>query len=444
MKNLIFYYLISIVFSTHSIPSTENEVNGPILRIIVTDEQNKAISAAIVDIQAPKNALIGEKRISRKGHKNKPKWNDRLSGVTNASGFCEFIINAPGKYTVKIADLLYDTLIKEVTIKENDLKKKMINEKFTLKKSERWLFSTASKQSAYYNIPNDIKRAAIDCGLSFSFELEDESKGDQDNLRRLVNNEVDIAIIQADVAADYMLKNKKTNIQIAFPMYAEQFHIVGLRDSIDKYDITSASKMGNKKRWIIGATENSGSLFTLKRINRFLNLDWEIVELKKDIHMDPLRPFRYVDYIFFAEASPSKMYDNEQFPLFSALKFVPFDFPAIEKYYEKSFIKESDYWWHYENEKKDIETYQVQALIFVNTENPKHERIVEEFTKPLLSDCVCEFLKADFSFYFYLWYKFFPIDVEQKFNPENFSKKGLILHPKLLEYIENWEGNCRN
>ena len=444
MKNLIFYYLISIIFSTTSNTLTENEVNDPILRIIVTDEQNEAIPAAIVDIQAPENALIGKKRTDRRGRTSKPIWNNRLSGNTNKSGFCEFIINTPGKYTVQIVDILYDTLIKEIIIKKSDFKQIPISRKFKLKKSETWLFSTASKQSAYYIIPNDIKRAAKDCGLSFAFELEDESKGSQDNLRRLVNNEVDIAIIQADVAADYILKNNKENIQVAFPMYAEQFHIVGLRDSINKYGITSTSNMDNKKNWTIGATKNSGSLFTLRRIKKLLGLNWKIVELERDIYVKPLLVFRTVDYIFFTESCPSKLFDDQENKRLGALKFVPINLPELEGKYEKSVIKATDYWWHDKYYHKDIETYQVQALIFVNTENSEHEEIVEEFTSPLLNDCVCDFLESNFFYYFYLWDKFYPIDVKQKFNPNNFTQRGLIPHPKLLESIENWDGDCRN
>ncbi len=99
------------------------------------------------------------------------------------------------------------------------------------------------------------------------------SQGSQQNLQRLLNKEVDFAIVQLDVASAAMKAGKVKTLLV---LTQEYLHIVTKEDS----DIKSLADLEGK-RVIVGAL-GSGIYFTSKRIFEASNLTIKEIKSNED------------------------------------------------------------------------------------------------------------------------------------------------------------------
>ncbi len=132
--------------------------------------------------------------------------------------------------------------------------------------------SSGSPGSGYQSISSQIKLSAetveqIDVTDNYN------SQGSQQNLQRLLNKEVDFAIVQLDVASQAMKEGKVNTLLV---LTQEYLHIVTKEDSDIK---TLADLQG--KRVIVGA-EGSGIYFTSKRIFEATNLTIKEIKSNED------------------------------------------------------------------------------------------------------------------------------------------------------------------
>lgn len=402
---LVLFFVPSIGFSDLSLEEVVVKIN------VKGASSNEPIQSAVVTIQRPNG--------------------DRITLSTDNKGQCVFNAEYPGEYLIKVEDGLHED--KEVTIEvpQMSTQRQVIDKTILLKEKDRWKFITAHQTSSYYLVPKEIHTAAVGCGLPFPMSFSTDTYGSQNNLDSLVHKKADLAIIQEDVVISYNKKNPDKPVQMVFPMFSEHFHFLGLKTTIAKDSLKSVADFQGKKV-IIGAPVGSGSLFTLQRIKKLINADWEIKELGRDFFDDLVEPFYFgeIDFLFFTAGVPEKLF-REWDPRYKKFDLLPVILPDLTEYTQDT-IPGKEYWWL----EKDVPTYSLQAMIFTYSDNDFSDEIGKKFIETLLNPCVWECVKEyhcppDLIPHPRFW---------KKTSPNNFKPQdGLILHPYLEEIIEDWD-----
>ena len=198
--------------------------------------------------------------------------------------------------------------------------------------------SSGSPGSGYKSISSQIKLSA---DTIEQIEVTDnfDSQGSQQNLQRLLDKEVDFAIVQLDVASDAMKEGKVNTLLV---LTQEYLHIVSKADSNIK---TLADLQG--KQVIIGA-EGSGIYFTAKRIFEASNI--EVIEIKsnqdrlKKLINDEVDAFIYVGPLATSERFKQELNKSPQLNLIpvdsSLVNYLTIQFPES---YQGKFIPQGTY-----------------------------------------------------------------------------------------------------
>ncbi|MDJ0845276.1 TAXI family TRAP transporter solute-binding subunit [Crocosphaera sp.] len=177
--------------------------------------------------------------------------------------------------------------------------------------------SSGSAGSGYQRISSQIKLSAntieqIDVVDNYN------SQGSQQNLQRLLNKEVDFAIVQSDVASEAMKQGKVNTLLV---LTQEYLHIVTKANS----DIENLADL-QRKRVIVGA-EGSGIYFTAKRIFAASNIT--VTEIKsnenrlKKLINNEVDAFVYVGPLATSEKFKQELKQATQ------LRFIPIDSSLI-------------------------------------------------------------------------------------------------------------------
>ncbi|MDJ0509112.1 MAG: TAXI family TRAP transporter solute-binding subunit [Crocosphaera sp.] len=177
--------------------------------------------------------------------------------------------------------------------------------------------SSGSDGSGYQRISSQIKLSA-DTIEQIKVTDQYNSQGSQQNLQRLLNKEVDFAIVQLDVASEAMKEGKVNTLLV---LTQEYLHIVTKADSEIE---TLADLQG--KRVIVGA-EGSGIYFTAKRIFEASNIT--VTEVKSnDDRLNKLINNEVDAFIYVGPLATSKSFKKElkQSP---KLRFLPIDSSLI-------------------------------------------------------------------------------------------------------------------
>ena len=177
--------------------------------------------------------------------------------------------------------------------------------------------SSGSLGSGYQRISSQIKLSA---DTIEQIEATDQynSQGSQQNLQRLLNKEVDFAIVQLDVASEPMKEGKVNTLLV---LTQEYLHIVTKATS----EIKNLADL-QKKRVIVGA-EGSGIYFTAKRIFQASNI--EVIEVKsnenrlKKLINNEVDAFIYVGPLATSQNFKQELEQSPQ------LRFIPIDSSLI-------------------------------------------------------------------------------------------------------------------
>ncbi|MEL4897448.1 TAXI family TRAP transporter solute-binding subunit [Crocosphaera sp. Alani8] len=179
--------------------------------------------------------------------------------------------------------------------------------------------SSGSNGSGYQKISSQIKLSANSIG---QIEVTDnyDSQGSQQNLERLLNREVDFAIVQLDVASEPMREGKVKTLLV---LTQEYLHIVTKDDNDIK---TLADLQG--KRVIIGA-EGSGIYFTAKRIFEASNINVNEVK-SNEKRLEKLINSEIDAFVYVGPLATSEKFQKElhQAP---RLRFIPIN-PSLINY----------------------------------------------------------------------------------------------------------------
>ncbi|MGK7942393.1 MAG: TAXI family TRAP transporter solute-binding subunit [Crocosphaera sp.] len=177
--------------------------------------------------------------------------------------------------------------------------------------------SSGSLGSGYQRISSQIKLSAENIE---QIEVTDEynSQGSQQNLQRLLNKEVDFAIVQLDVASEPMKEGKVNTLLV---LTQEYLHIV----TQAKSEIETLADLQGK-RVIVGA-EGSGIYFTAKRIFEASNIT--VIEVKSNedrlnkLINNEVDAFVYVGPLATSEKFKKELNKAPQ------LRFIPIDLSLI-------------------------------------------------------------------------------------------------------------------
>lgn len=173
--------------------------------------------------------------------------------------------------------------------------------------------SSGAEGSGYQRISEQINDAAESIG---NLKVTDNynSQGSLQNLERLLNQEVDFAIVQLDVASEAMKEGKVKTLVI---LTQEYLHLVTRKDS----EIQSFADLKGKK--VAVGSPGSGIYFTAKRIFEASNLN--IIEVPtSDKRIDKLLreeidAFVYVGPLGASENMRKSLRETEN------LRFIPLD-----------------------------------------------------------------------------------------------------------------------
>ncbi|MDJ0583120.1 TAXI family TRAP transporter solute-binding subunit [Crocosphaera sp.] len=189
--------------------------------------------------------------------------------------------------------------------------------------------SSGSPGSGYQSISSQIKLSA-DTIEQIDVTDNYNSQGSQQNLQRLLDKEVDFAIVQLDVASDAMKEGKVNTLLV---LTQEYLHIVTKADSEIK---TLPDLQG--KRVIIGA-EGSGIYFTSKRI--FEASDIKVIEIKsnedrlKKLINNEVDAFIYVGPLATSDRFKQELKESPQLNLIpvdtSLINYLTIQFPESYK-----------------------------------------------------------------------------------------------------------------
>ena len=145
-----------------------------------------------------------------------------------------------------------------------------------------------------------------------------ESQGSQENLKRLLDSQVDFAILQLDVANEAMRQRKVKAVAI---LANEYVHIITLKDSGLK---TFADLQG--KRVAVG-TPGSGMSFTANQLLTADNLKVQVDNSDLDQAFEKLK-FRQVDAVIYVGSLGASKNLRQQFVKNPDLKLLPIE-PAL-------------------------------------------------------------------------------------------------------------------
>ncbi|MDJ0659124.1 MAG: TAXI family TRAP transporter solute-binding subunit [Crocosphaera sp.] len=177
--------------------------------------------------------------------------------------------------------------------------------------------SSGSEGSGYQRISSQIKLSAntID-----QIDVTDnyKSQGSQQNLQRLLNKEVDFAIVQSDVASEAMKEGKVNTLLV---LTQEYLHIVTQANS----DIKTLADLQGKKV-IIGA-EGSGIYFTAKRIFAASNIIVTEVKSNED-RVKKLNDNQVDAFIYVGPLATSEKF-KQDLKQANQLCFIPIDSSLI-------------------------------------------------------------------------------------------------------------------
>ncbi len=179
--------------------------------------------------------------------------------------------------------------------------------------------SSGSPGSGYQSISSQIKLSAESIEQIDVID-NNNSQGSQQNLQRLLNKEVDFAIVQLDVASAAMKAGKVKTLLV---LTQEYLHLVTKEDS----DIKSLADLQGK-RVIVGAS-GSGIYFTSKRIFEASNLT--IKEIKSnEARLEKLINGEIDAFVYVGPLTTSEKFQQElkQSP---QLRFIPID-PSLINY----------------------------------------------------------------------------------------------------------------
>ncbi|MGK7957119.1 MAG: TAXI family TRAP transporter solute-binding subunit [Crocosphaera sp.] len=177
--------------------------------------------------------------------------------------------------------------------------------------------SSGSNGSGYQRISSQINLSA---NTIEQIDIIDNynSQGSQQNLQRLLNKQVDFAIVQLDVASEAMKQGKVNTLLV---LTQEYLHILTQADSEIK---TLADLRG--KRVIIGA-EGSGIYFTAKRIFKASNI--KVIEIKSNENRLKKLINNEVDaFVYVGPLATSKNFKQELNQV-DQLRFIPIDSSLI-------------------------------------------------------------------------------------------------------------------
>ncbi len=180
--------------------------------------------------------------------------------------------------------------------------------------------SSGPEGSGYKNISKQIAISARSIG---NLALKDryDSQGSKQNLQRLLDKEVDFAIVQLDVASEAMKKGK---VQTLLVLSEEYIHIVARADS----QIFSVADLEGKRVGI--GPKASGMYFTAKRLFNASNLDVEEVSYNIGEVLKKLTKGEIDAGIYVGPLATSKNWENH-LTTTPKLRFIPVN-PSLVNY----------------------------------------------------------------------------------------------------------------
>ncbi|MDJ0601986.1 MAG: TAXI family TRAP transporter solute-binding subunit [Crocosphaera sp.] len=179
--------------------------------------------------------------------------------------------------------------------------------------------SSGSSGSGYQRISSQIK-LSVDTIEQIDVTDNYNSQGSQQNLQRLLDKEVDFAIVQLDVASEAMKQGKVNTLLV---LTQEYLHIVTRENS----DIKTLADLQGKP--VIVGAEGSGIYFTAKRIFEASNI--AVMEVKsnedrlKKLVNNEIDAFVYVGPLATSEKFKQEL--KQSVPL----RFIPID-PSLINY----------------------------------------------------------------------------------------------------------------
>ncbi|NEO55678.1 MAG: TAXI family TRAP transporter solute-binding subunit [Okeania sp. SIO3B5] len=161
--------------------------------------------------------------------------------------------------------------------------------------------STGANGGAYENIGRQIVISAREVGKITVHDNYD-SYGSQQNLKRLLNGETDLALVQVDVASEAMKMGKVQTIAV---LAHEYLHLITQSDS----EIETFTDLDGKR--VIFGTPESGIYFTARRLFSATNLN--IIEANIDIRegFDKLKQKEIDAFIYVGPVGSSKKVQAE-------------------------------------------------------------------------------------------------------------------------------------
>lgn len=184
--------------------------------------------------------------------------------------------------------------------------------------------------------------------------------GSAENLKLLINGDVDLAFVQYDGLIFEELNNPgiQEKIKIFLPLYYEEIHLISNRSS----DINNIQDLQNKTVGVGDA--NSGTFITSELLKQKLNINCNAVNISFEESMKFLVNDS-IDAFFYVGAAPSNLLKNLSESQSSLIKLVNISSNDLNKIYENKSIDKSIYPWM----TNDIETFSVRSLLAVNTSN---------------------------------------------------------------------------
>lgn len=189
-------------------------------------------------------------------------------------------------------------------------------------------------------VVEDIAGLARECGLN---PVVNTTNGALDNLLAVKNNRyTQFGLIQADVInflktfeeIDPKIANTLRNINLAFPLYSEEIHVIVTGDIASLSDLSG-------KRVSIG-DRNSGTFLTSTVI-----LDLLQIEPSQKETMGPEQSLDALisgdlDAFFFVDGVPSQVFDGVDLSA-ADIRLLPLDDPLLGAVYEEAFVEAGTY-----------------------------------------------------------------------------------------------------
>ena len=214
------------------------------------------------------------------------------------------------------------------------------------------IISGIEGQSTYFELSEDMQTVFPKLSIY-------NSGGSIENILKLVNDStnIDMAFLQYDVLLNYQIRNPKIkeSIEIIFPMYNEEVHLIAKRSS----GIASIKDLQGRKVAI--GSKSQGTNITAKSIISLFNVKCKMINISYRDAFAALLDDK-IDAFFYVGGVPIKNLSSFPKEISGIIKLVPIESELLNGIYEKATIKKDKYPWLNE----DIETVSVKSYVVYN------------------------------------------------------------------------------